>query len=703
MQPPNADFIDLRDVLTVLHRQIRLIGFAVFACVIAAFIFLVIATPRYTATALVQVNPNGVNVLTGAQQQLGVSDANARLESEVEILKTEGLALATVQANDLVLDASFGPSLGVGDKIRLALGIEQKVEPNGSQVLRETLDKFRDALEIRRRGLTYLIGVSVSARSPDDAAKLANAHADTYIAAQISTKVAASNSARDVIQSQLAHARQALAATDAALGEYFNLYLAQLEAETGSAEVARLRALLQGSRQDADARRAKLASMREAIALQDWDALARDVEQAAIEKLALERAQILRRLNGNDAQGDLSFDLNQSLARIESDLQSASLGAVSSLEAEVQHLGQTSTQLEADIRRALLEGGLSPQALSEIYGLQQEAQIAQQQHDRLLSRLREIETQAPMEVADSTVISKALPPRSASFPNRTVVFSLALLVGTVLGVCLAFAYEFFQGGVTSATQLEGIFAGSVGAIIPQVSSKSGERSVADRIVSEPMSPFSEGFRRLRASIDRTTGAQPDRGRVIMMASALASEGKSTCALALARSYAMAGKRTLLIDADLRNPSQNMLVGEMPEHGILEYLSNGNGEDLGDAMFDLDPKTPLVMLLGKEAATIPTEGLLRSQGFLALLEHARNALDVIIIDTAPILPVMDATYIAPLADCIVLCVKFGTSAQSDVRSAQAQLADYLGVGTKIIPALNRHETVGNPKRYAGYYG
>jgi Mrp family chromosome partitioning ATPase len=108
-------------------------------------------------------------------------------------------------------------------------------------------------------------------------------------------------------------------------------------------------------------------------------------------------------------------------------------------------------------------------------------------------------------------------------------------------------------------------------------------------------------------------------------------------------------------------------------------------------------------MGRRRSDTPTDAPLQSQAFQELLNNAREALDVIVIDTAPLVPVVDARYIAPYADCVVLCVRFGITNQSDLRNSYEQLMDSVREDTKIVTVLNCFEGRENTYRYSGYYG
>lgn len=703
MNTETADFIDIKEIFSILRRQARLILLTLAVILSIAFIFLVRATPLYTASTLLLVDTAQKNLLDPSQaSSANASVENSRIESEVEILKSDSVVLQTIQNAQLFNDDEFGPSIGLTDRFRAALGFEMSALPSGEVLLQSTLNSFKDALSVRRRGLTYLIAVSVTSDDPEKAAELANLHAEMYIQQQITAKVESALATRDVLFAQLDSAEARLSISDRAFSDYIEANIDTLVEEIGTDSVAALRdrlsqasALRNAAEQNRDVALAALGTA-------DWDTLSATIGDAALASLAQERSRLVRQLSDADSGSQESINLQAGLDRIEQMLATQGEAAISALDGTIRQMAESSETLLGTLRSEVIGSELSSETLTVIYRLQQEAAIAQNQYDTLLLRVRDAEAQALVQVGDSRIVSNALPPNGPSFPNKKLVLALALVLGLGLGTALAFLNEFVFGGVTSASQLGNIVNARVGAVIPKVNMRADEATVADKIVTEPMSLFAEAFRRLRATIDRNVPDQPGRGKVIMVTSSIPAEGKSSDALAIARTYAEAGKRTLLIDADLRKPTLHKFIGTEPSSGLLEFLKSSNDEDRND-FYDADPKSPLGVIMGRRRSDTPTDAPLQSQAFQNLLNNARDALDVIVIDTAPLVPVVDARYIAPYADCVVLCVRFGITNQSDLRASYEQLMDSVRPDTKIVTVLNCFEGRENTYRYSGYYG
>lgn len=210
----------------------------------------------------------------------------------------------------------------------------------------------------------------------------------------------------------------------------------------------------------------------------------------------------------------------------------------------------------------------------------------------------------------------------------------------------------------------------------------------------PKSPISEGYRMLRTNIEFSTINQ--KLQIIMVTSSKPSEGKSTTCANMAVAFAQANKKVLLIDADLRKPSQHHIFGK----------SNRTG--LTTALFNQLKLEDIIQFTGTENLSIIQAGptppnpseLLSSDQMAGLLKTARERYDVIIIDTPPIMSVTDAQIVATQSDGVVLVVDSGKVKKDVALKAKALLehvkARLIGV---VLNKINRNHS----DIYSYYYG
>ena len=155
-----ADAIDLRSVLQLLRRRLWLIVLITLLALGAAGVALFALMPVYTATTLVLVDPSKKNLLDPDAQLSGSSSDSLRVDSEVELVKSETTLLAVAKELDLANDSEFGLRLGMRDMLLSFFRIAEPELPSGDDALGAIMNNLRDAITIQRRGLTFLIAVN---------------------------------------------------------------------------------------------------------------------------------------------------------------------------------------------------------------------------------------------------------------------------------------------------------------------------------------------------------------------------------------------------------------------------------------------------------------------------------------------------------------------------------------------------------------
>ncbi len=725
--------IDLKELVRILQRQSRLILLTFVVLLVPVIGYLMVATPMYQATALISIEAGGSNLLDpGSVENSQSAILNSRVDGEVEILRADATVQAVVERAKLIEDPEFGPRLGLTEKIAIALGIESlgdrlrravglraAAPPTGDALVSSTMEKLRGATDIRRRGLTYLIAVGVEAESPQRAADIANTYVATYIDRQILAKSESVLSARDVLRRQTDTAQSELARLEGALNSFIDDNLAKIEEESKSAAISALRRQLETARSSKEASVVALASSRDAAARNDWIAAASTLDDTALEQLARERQDLARRLSAETTQSQTRIDLEAALAAKDQDLNRRLAQVQGTVETELSSMTEAESRAREQLRSELLQSDMSSDVITDLFNLQQSATIARNQYQQLLARVQDLNALANVQISDARVVSEALPPTIAASPKKRLIIALAVTAALGLGILIAFLNEYYIGGVTSAAQLGNIIQARVSAAIPALMSGSGDRLLADDIVKTPMSPYSESFRKLRLAIDTVLhqasgdkavqGANGwKKGRVLLVCSALPGEGKTTSAIALARTYAVSGLRTLLIDCDLRKPSVSTYLRAPQQDGLIEYLvsTESEAEQVVNPM--LDPVSELMVITAGTRSTQPTDQLLNSPRFASLLEAVRDSFDVIVLDSPPLLPVVDTRYLAQVADISILVVRFANTTQGEVREASSQVQEVLRPGVSLLGVLNR-QMQRRGKRgyyngaYAGYYG
>jgi Mrp family chromosome partitioning ATPase len=219
----------------------------------------------------------------------------------------------------------------------------------------------------------------------------------------------------------------------------------------------------------------------------------------------------------------------------------------------------------------------------------------------------------------------------------------------------------------------------------------------------------EGFRVLRTNIEFLDVDHPPK--VLLVTSALPEEGKSTLASGLAAAYAVGGKRTLVVECDLRRPTFAARMGINATPGLSDYLVNRAeprevlqsiappaGSSNGSEPSAVTTAVPFVAITAGSPAPHPAE-LLRSQRCRDFLAQVREAYDVVILDTCPLLSVADTLELLPCADAVVVCIRASKTTRDQARAAKGALSHF---GSRPAGLVLTGTRVGDDAGYQGYY-
>ncbi|QQR40374.1 AAA family ATPase [Devosia rhizoryzae] len=687
-----------------MQRQLRLILVLSIVVLTAAVVVVLSLTPIYTATTLVMVDPADKNVLAPQSSTGSVAAADARIEGEVLLARSDNVLLTVIEREGLVGNPEFNHQPGLVARFLSFLRLREPVDLDPDQVTQQALAKLARMTSVQRHRATYLLSISVASEDPDQAASLANAVAAAYIDTQLTAKVQSTMDARTKLLEQLDTARQDVVGSDGSFDRYVSQNLATIIDQTGNAELSRIKAELDrlGERRADEA--SELTALQKALGEQDFAALSSRLADPELTSLEAQRQVLLSAITEPSDEEARTAQLSS----LDRELQSRATALIDGRRALVQEIQSDEASQSRNLRLAILSSALSSDTLTEIYDLQQRAELARQQYDQLQARSQQLQAEATLQLPDSRVVSPALRPADPSFPNTGIFLILAALSGLALGIGVAFIYENFIGGITTDEQLAALSRTSLALSIPRAKTQPSRGSVSDLILETPLSAFSEAIRRVRTNVDHQLTKKnfegQNRAPVIAVTSTVPGEGKTTAALALAQSFALSGRKTLLVDCDLRRPGLHEHLGLAPAQGLIDALAADDpGAALKSAMVT-DEDTKLLVLLGSHRSAGATDQLVTSRNFDKLIAGAARAFDVVILDTPPLGPVVDGLYIARKADAVIFLVQWASTSQQDVRRSLLALDGAIDDRNVLVPVLNRQEVAASSwhRRYAHYY-
>ncbi|HEX9904764.1 MAG TPA: polysaccharide biosynthesis tyrosine autokinase [Propylenella sp.] len=701
-QRPAERPIDLRSMLAVVRRRIAVIVIAAATVVIIAALITSQLERRYTATALLVVDARD-SQLVGFSSGPAMFDSGAAVDTEVEIARSPAVLARAIAKLDLLNTPEFALRPSAFGRLLTALGFAEASAggelPSEWRLLSATqrndlIDPVSEILAVSRRPLTNVIAISATAESPTLAARIANAVADSYLAEQIDAKVSSSQRAADFLRNRVNDLAREIDDLEARIDAFATSKLADL----GTPEARELLRQVDQSRTRRAGMASTLSGLQAALDERDYDRMAQLLSTEAPD-FARRRNALLNALEPDGADAAAFERSRQDLSALEDEIRAAAASRVALLRSEVASADNQSARVRAELESVLSRQNIPSAVGAELFRMQSDAEIRRGLYNNYLTKLRQVEQQQVFDLPDSRVIASATPPSDPSFPPMKLIAAATFFLSLTFGFGAGFLRESFIGGVTSTEHLASITGLPVIAAVPRFKpSSAASSSPQDAVLAEPVSPFSESIRRIRLGVELYANKEKP---CVFVTSSLPEEGKTTIALALARSFALTGLKTLLIDADLRRPSVSKYVDLRSDYDLTRYLTDSSEGSVGRLGIVTESATGLSFIGGPTTPAAATDTLVMSSRFRTLVEHARSSYDVVVFDTPPVGLVVDPQIIARHADVGVFVAKAGSTGQAVIGECTRELRAATDIPLCAVLNLDNHR-VGYGKRYGYYY-
>jgi succinoglycan biosynthesis transport protein ExoP len=372
------------------------------------------------------------------------------------------------------------------------------------------------------------------------------------------------------------------------------------------------------------------------------------------------------------------------------------------VQAERQGLGDRVTVLANAFATNQQRADMLPRLEQQQRELDRQVGVAQATYEQLLKRLQEVQVIENQNIGNARIVSAATVPDKPVSPRILLNLLVGGFAGIALGLMSALLLETIDKSVKTVEEAKRFLAYPLLGTIPQLAQKPGKDIEGSLLPvrDNPYSPASAAFEMLETTLGFT---MTDKAlNVIAVTSALPTEGKSFVAANLAVATAQMGKRVLLIDADMRRPTQHHVWNLTNLRGLSDVL-------VGQAKYQTTAQEVLVNLDVLTAGTIPPNPmmLLNSKQMADTLEEIRADYDFIIIDTPPIALTADGLTLGKLVDGMLLVVRPGVVNSDAIHTMKSLLmqasSHVLGIVANGITSKNESGSYYNRDHYYGYSG
>ena len=728
--PDMDEEVSIKDYLDVLLRRKWLVLAFLLLVFISTAIFTLSATKIYKATATIEVNRGQAKVTKFEEVVESELRSQEFMQTQVGLLESKTLAQRVAEKLDMKqrLDA-LRKSTGREDEQGLKDLIKEAVkdtanwvmnwfrpgdEENGGvqktykiavpkEILEEkaVLGFLQGNLSVTPRRNAMIIDLSFT--SPDRylSKDVVETYAKEYVAWQMDKKLEGSRIAREFLTKQIKRAQIELERSEDELNRFakqsgivsldgnLNSVYLQLEEINRSlavaeAEMIRLEAQYQQALEEGPA------------------SLPQVMDNGMISTLKGQYTQVQSQYRDKSA---IFYDAYPEVKALKMRMQSIE----SQIQKEQQKIFQAiKSQYQSAKRRVETLQGVAlekKQAAMELNERATQYKIVQREVDTnneiyrsLLERAKEIESMVGVSSSNIHIVDPGSVPILPFKPKVMLNLLLAIVVGLVGGVGLAFFMEYFADSITKPEEMTNRFHIPILGVAPQVKVEADGPMVEKAFLGDPRSALCEAIRTTKVSIQLARGDAHTRS--FLFTSTTQGEGKTTLAINMATAFAQGGERVVVIDADLRRPRIHKIFSEAVASG------NGKGRGLSSylaGIVDGEPVIPteisnLFIIPSGPVPPNPVE-LLASNRFSKLMENLGEEYDRIILDAPPNQGFADVLVLSRKVGGVVMVITLGETTRDAVRHFKRSI---LNVNGSILGCVINRVDFSKRYGYRSYY-
>ena len=698
--------VDIRKYLNFVWRHWMFIAAVVALSLLMGVIYLVRATPRYTATTQVLLERPQKSPTDTGGTDYSFRDRSF-IENQLAILRSDPLLRRVVIKERLAAPPPTAkePQSADASKEDATLAEDQSMV--------DGINSLRGALAVSRSGQAEVLNISITSTDPARAAQLANAVADAYVVNQLDARFESAKRASGWLSDRLVELRQQLRESEEATLRFRNEHGLTRSGPTvalNDQQLAELNSKLIAARTDAAEKKTRVDFLADVAAgKKGLDSLPDSLQSAAQSgAMGALRGKLA---DASQREADLLARYNSrhpAVANVQAEKRDIERSIAGETQRMVQAVKSDYTLAKARLdateqamREATGQGGLDNDDSIRLRELERTAAVNKSLFEDFLQKAKVTAEQSTFEARDVRVIVPAQKPGAPSFPDQRRALMMALLAGLGLGVGGALAMEMLSAGFTTPRQVEEALGVPVLASVRWMDKN--KLSKDGKIISlplyqlhYPLSPFSEALRTLRSGIHMSDVDQPPK--VIHVTSSKPGEGKSTIAVGLAISAAVSGLKVALIDADLRHPSTSRFFNLEKEKGLVDLLLGG--ATTSENAFRVQGDLKLSVLPAGSKSLNPTD-LLGSERMKQLISSLRETFDYVVVDTPPVGPVIDPVIVANLADKTIFIIEWASTPRELVTTSLRQLSNYKRIAGVVLNSVKQERA----RKYGGeyYYG
>ncbi|MGD0009284.1 MAG: polysaccharide biosynthesis tyrosine autokinase [Terriglobia bacterium] len=699
---------------------------AVLACLLIVFTTVAIGTlkkkPVYEGKVLIEINPEQPNVLNFQEVlQLTSVDIDSYRETQYKVLQSRTLAEHVIDGLKLYRYPEFYRNrflfgLIERDPDKIPSASEPGPPDRSMNAYRNTVKHFIDNIDVAPVRHSNLVEVSFYSEDAELAARIANQLSSDYIDQNLQVKWDETIKASEWLSGQLVGLKAKLEKSDDALQSYARANSIIFVEEKQNLVNERLKEL-QEAYTKAQAERFQKESLYNFVQAGRVQDLPGVLDNRLVQDLSLRLAELQRDYAQMTATVKPEYPkaialkkqidtIQASLDRQKKSLSQNTIDSYRSALANERYLDQALEEQKKEVND-IAEKSIQYNILKR------EVDTNKQLYEGLLTRMKEATVSAGLKASNVRIVDTAQVPKAPVKPKVALNLAVGLVLGAAFGVGLAFLQEYLDKTLKTPDEVEGLLRLPSLGLLPSYftdgAGKGNDKRLAtvkhgsDGAIAPAVQTARaaiEAYRSLRTSILLSASPVP---KILLITSAVPSEGKTTVTVNLGATLASLGSKVVIVDCDMRKPCCHRSTGVENNPGFVRCLT-GHVE-LADAILPVPGVPNLSVIPCGPIPPNPAE-VLSSPVTRELFIKLRSQFEYVLIDSPPLLSVSDSRILSTLTDAVVLVTRAYSTPYDVVRRARGLLyaagARILGVALNSVDPHKGGYGYGYGYGYGHYY-
>jgi succinoglycan biosynthesis transport protein ExoP len=723
------------NLLGIVRRRWLIILIVCMLSIALAVIYVAITPPQFTAIATLLIDNGKVKPVDKSVYVETPLDA-ATIESQIQVLRSESLALSVVEKLDLAgISARENSPLAFSfDFSRFRNLFHRAEQVSTADPVREAGEFIRNRLKVERAGTSFAVHVSFTSSNAERAAQIPNALVEAYIEHQSQERNLTTQQATIWLQNRIQDLRQRSTDADQAVAD-FKAKHNIVQSGKGSLNeqlVSDLNTRLETARALTSEAEARLNRIEQILRDGDAGTVTETLNNSIINELRKKYLELTHREADWSARLGSNhgavINVRRQIRETRDSLRDELGRIAEAYKSDYEIAKQRQASVERELAARVSAAKSADQAEIQLHVLENNARNLQMEYENVLQQDTKSSQQAAWPGQEARFVTRASAPVQERYQQPLFILLAAPFAGLALGFGLAFARDSLESSFRTPRQIASALQTTCLAGIPRVKNRVHAKSSSTQskracqqeprvlqhgtslcwyVANFPTSRLSEAVRAIKFAVDLRVA---EKSKIIGFTSTLPSEGKSTVSANIAVLMAKTGARVILVDCDLRNPTISRVLTPNAKQGFVDVIS---GNSSLEEVIWKDPSTGLAFVPAGRSPLVQSAAILGSNFARQFANQLRESYDYVVMDLSPLSPVVDVRGTSEYVDAHVLVVEWGRTKRKLVEhalhEAQNIRDNLLGVVLNKVDMNKIHKYDShlkdyyNNKEFSRYYG